>query len=150
MSLPIPKLDDRNFDDLMKEACFLIPAYNKEWTNYNPSDPGITILEFFAWVVEMTIFRIDQVPEENYRKYLKLLGIEMNMGGTGTISSEGIRLTGDRTAFTKELEVGDLIIASGQTRIITGIISDTSLNIDLNFTPELPSGTQFTSSYGSI
>jgi len=78
MSLPIPNLDDRSFEDLMNEALSLIPAYNKEWTNYNPSDPGITLIELFAWLTEMTIYRINQVPEENYITFLKLIGIELN------------------------------------------------------------------------
>jgi len=76
MPLPIPNLDDRSFDDLMKEAKSLIPIYDKEWTNHNPSDPGITLLELFAWLCEMIIYRINQVPEENYRRFLKLIGIE--------------------------------------------------------------------------
>lgn len=88
MPLPIPNLDDRSFDDLMKEAISLIPVYNKEWTNYNPSDPGITILELFAWLTEMVIYRVNQVPEENYIKFLKLIGIEL---GNGETIESGIR-----------------------------------------------------------
>lgn len=88
MPLPIPNLDDRSFDDLMKEAISLIPVYNKEWTNYNPSDPGITLLELFAWLSDMVIYRVNQVPEENYKKFLKLIGIEL--GDDETIDS-GIR-----------------------------------------------------------
>lgn len=72
--LPIPKLDDRNFQDLMEEARSLIPVYDKEWTDHNPSDPGITLLELFSWLSDMLIYRIDQVPEENYRKFLELIG----------------------------------------------------------------------------
>lgn len=75
MSLPLPNLDDRTFDDLMKEARSLIPVYNKEWTNYNPSDPGITLLELFSWLSEISIYRANKVQEENYRKFLELLGI---------------------------------------------------------------------------
>lgn len=78
MSLPLPDLDDRSFDDLMKEVHSLIPIYNKEWTNFNPSDPGITLLELFAWLSEMVIYRTNQVPEENYRKFLELIGIELD------------------------------------------------------------------------
>lgn len=80
MSLPLPDLDDRSFDDLMKEVQSLIPIYNKEWTNFNPSDPGITLLELFAWLSEMVIYRTNQVPEENYRKFLELIGIELATG----------------------------------------------------------------------
>ncbi len=76
MSLPIPNLDDRNFEDLMKEALALIPVYDKSWTNYNPSDPGITLLELFSWLSEITIYRINRIPEENYRRFLELLGVK--------------------------------------------------------------------------
>jgi hypothetical protein len=76
MSLPVPNLDDRNFEDLMQEAKSLIPIYNKDWTNHNPSDPGITLLELFAWLSELIIYRLNQVSEENYRAFLKLLGID--------------------------------------------------------------------------
>jgi hypothetical protein len=76
MSLPIPNLDDRNFEDLMTEALALIPVYDKSWTNYNPSDPGITLLELFSWLSEITIYRINRVPEENYRRFLELLGVK--------------------------------------------------------------------------
>jgi len=49
MPLTLPVLDDRSFDDLVAEARALIPALAPEWTNHNPSDPGITLIELFAW-----------------------------------------------------------------------------------------------------
>lgn len=72
-NLPIPNLDDRRFDDLIKEARSLILNYNKEWTNHNPSDPGITLLELFAWLSEMVIYRINQVPVESHINFIKLI-----------------------------------------------------------------------------
>ncbi len=72
-NLPIPNLDDRGFDDLMKEARSLILNYNKEWTNHNPSDPGITLLELFAWLSEMVIYRSNRVPVESHINFLKLI-----------------------------------------------------------------------------
>ena len=43
MALPTPNLDDRTFEQIRDEAVRLIPQYCPEWTNYNPSDPGITL-----------------------------------------------------------------------------------------------------------
>ncbi len=80
MSLSKPILDNMVFEDLVKEAKSLIPVYAPEWTNHNPSDPGITLIELFAWLCEMIIYRIDQVPEENYLRFLNLLGIQLNEG----------------------------------------------------------------------
>ena len=48
-------------------------TYDPSWTNHNPSDPGITLIELFAWLTEMLIYRVNRVPERNYAKFLKLL-----------------------------------------------------------------------------
>jgi Baseplate J-like protein len=73
MSLQPPVLDDRSYADLLQEAQTLIRTYSPEWTNRNPSDPGITLLELFAWLAEMLIFRADQVPERHVAAFLRLL-----------------------------------------------------------------------------
>jgi hypothetical protein len=74
--LPIPKLDDKTFAELVEEAKALIPVYAPEqWTDHNIHDPGITFIELLAWLIEMQIYRLDQVTEKNKRKFLRLLGI---------------------------------------------------------------------------
>ena len=73
MPLPLPKLDDRTYADLVAEARSLIPTYDPDWTNHNPSDPGITLIELFAWLAEMLIYRLDQVTDDHLRVFLKLL-----------------------------------------------------------------------------
>lgn len=148
MSLPVPNLDDRTYEDLMKEALSLIPVYNKEWTNYNPSDPGITFLELFAWLSEMVIYRINQVPDENYRRFLSLMGFELEAPGTGNISARGKEIVGDKTVFERELKKGDSITVSGQTRFINEVISDTSMIIDMAFESDIAAGAKFT--YSSL
>lgn len=75
--IPSPNLDDRTFDDIVDEAIRLIPQYCPEWTNYNASDPGITLLELFAWMTEMAIYRLNQVPEKNYLAFLNMMGIRL-------------------------------------------------------------------------
>ena len=75
--IPTPKLDDRTFKDIVEEAIRLIPQYCPEWTNYNPSDPGITLIELFAWMMEMVLYRLNRVPDKNYLSFLNLLGIRL-------------------------------------------------------------------------
>jgi len=77
MPLVAPVIDDRDFDTIVTEARSLIPRYAPEWTDHNDSDPGITLVQLFAWMTEMLIFRLNQVPELNYIKFLQLLGIEL-------------------------------------------------------------------------
>ncbi|MFN2505990.1 MAG: putative baseplate assembly protein [Acidimicrobiales bacterium] len=77
MTLPSPDLDDRRFQDIVDEAKRLIPTYCPEWTNHNLSDPGIALIELFAWMTEMTLYRLNQVPDRFYTKFLELVGIEL-------------------------------------------------------------------------
>jgi hypothetical protein len=73
MPLTLPNLDDRTYKDLVQEALAAIPAHAPEWTNHNPSDPGITLVELFAYLTEMLIYRVDRVTEANRLTFLKLL-----------------------------------------------------------------------------
>lgn len=76
MPLEAPNLDNRRFNDLVAEAQSRIPRYAPEWTDHNQSDPGITLIQLFAWLGEIILFRLNQVPERNYIKFLQLIGVE--------------------------------------------------------------------------
>src|SRR3954453_6498874 len=75
MPLPSPELDDRKFQDIVDEAKRLIPKYCPEWTNHNVSDPGVALIELFAWMSEMIIYRLNQTPDKLYTQFLNLLGV---------------------------------------------------------------------------
>jgi len=73
MPLDLPNLDDRTYQDLVDEALSLIPTYAPEWTNFNPSDPGITLIELFAYLSEMLIYRLNRVSDANRQAFLNLI-----------------------------------------------------------------------------
>ncbi|MEI6063833.1 MAG: putative baseplate assembly protein [Pseudanabaena sp. ELA748] len=75
--LPKSDLDDRTFEELVNECLLRIPRYCPEWTNYNPSDPGVTLIELFAWLTDQMLMRFNQVPRRNYVAFLELLGIRL-------------------------------------------------------------------------
>ncbi|MBM3131797.1 MAG: putative baseplate assembly protein, partial [Chloroflexi bacterium] len=77
MPLPSPNLDDRTFQDLVREARSMIPRYCPEWTDHNLSDPGITLIELFAWMTDTLLYRMNKVPDKNYIKFMELLGIRL-------------------------------------------------------------------------
>ena len=77
MPLQAPNLDNLAYADILAQAKILIPRYAPEWTNFNESDPGITLVELFAWMTEITNYRLNQVPDLNYIKFLQLIGIEL-------------------------------------------------------------------------
>jgi len=70
-----PNLDDRKWQDIVDQAKALIPTYAPEWTDHNPSDLGIALIELFAWLVEGLTYRLNRVPEKNFIEFLNLLGI---------------------------------------------------------------------------
>jgi predicted phage baseplate assembly protein len=61
---------------LVDEARRRIIHYCPEWTEYNLSDPGITLIELFAWMTELIVYRLNQVPEKTYIEFLNLLGMQ--------------------------------------------------------------------------
>lgn len=75
--LPKANLDDRDFKDLVDECILRIPRYCPEWTNYNPGDPGITLVELFAWLTDQMMVRFNQVPRRNFVTFLEMLGVRL-------------------------------------------------------------------------
>lgn len=86
-------LDDKTYEDLMREAIMQIPMYSSEWTNFNPSDPGMTILENLTAFEILQQNRIDQITPEIRRKLLKLVGFEEEKGRCARLllSAEHVR-----------------------------------------------------------
>ncbi|MGI8802033.1 MAG: putative baseplate assembly protein [Solirubrobacteraceae bacterium] len=77
MTLPPVKLDDRTFQDLVSEARLRITQTCPEWTEHNVSDPGITLIELFAWMTDLLIYRVNRLPEKIHVALLDLLGIQL-------------------------------------------------------------------------
>src|SRR5713101_7161956 len=78
MPLTLPNLDDRRWVDLVEESRALIPVYGSEWTDHNVHDPGITLIELLAYVAELDLFQLNQVPDAHKRRFLALLGLRAN------------------------------------------------------------------------
>ncbi len=77
MSLPEVVLDDRTFQDLVSEARMRIASSCPEWTEHNVSDPGITLIELFAWMTDVLLYRVNRIPEKLHVALLELLGIRL-------------------------------------------------------------------------
>jgi len=73
MPIPLPNLDDRSYAELTAQARGLIPSLSPAWTDHNPSDPGIALVELLAWLTEMLLFQVNQVPPASTERFLKLL-----------------------------------------------------------------------------
>lgn len=76
MPILLPNLDDRRWQDLVDEGRTLIPLYAPEWTDQNGHDPGVTLMELFAWLTEMDVFGLNRITDRARIKFLRLIGIE--------------------------------------------------------------------------
>jgi len=74
----LPVIDNRHFDDIVNEARTRISRYAPEWTNLNDTDPGMALVQLFAWMSDMLLYRLGRTPLQSYIKFLQLVGIEMN------------------------------------------------------------------------
>ena len=68
-----PVLDDVTYAELVAAARARIPALAPGWTDHNAGDPGIVLVELFAWLSEMLIYQADQLPAERTDAFLRLL-----------------------------------------------------------------------------
>jgi len=103
MSISAPTLDDRTFEDLFEQARALIPRYAPEWTDFNESDPGIALLQLQAFFADQLIYRLNQVPDRNYLKFLELLGITLQSASPAQVD----------VSFTTSSTTVDAIVPAG-------------------------------------
>lgn len=117
MPLHLPTLDDRGFEQLLAEAKRRIPVHTPEWTNYEgESDPGITLVELFAFLTDNLLYRANRIPERNRLKFLQLLGLPLQPAA----AARGIvTITNERGPVEAlPLEQG-VVVTAGGTRFLT-------------------------------
>lgn len=73
MPLQLPDLAVKTYKETVDEMIVSIPKYSEKWTNFNPTDPGITIIELLAWISDMTLYRINRIPDESYVNFLRMV-----------------------------------------------------------------------------
>ena len=76
MNLPLPNLDDRTYADLVEEAISQISVECPEWTDHNPTDTGIILIELLAWLTEMTLYQVNQITDKNKASFVRLLKVK--------------------------------------------------------------------------
>ncbi|MFO1429856.1 MAG: baseplate J/gp47 family protein [Candidatus Competibacteraceae bacterium] len=77
MPITLPAIDDRDFDTLVRDALTFAAVHAPEWTHTGPSDPGVTLVELFAFMAETLLYRANLIPERNRLKFLQLLGVPL-------------------------------------------------------------------------
>src|SRR5262245_35139316 len=78
MALQPVRLDDLTWSEMTLAIRRRIAAASgQKWTLHAPVDPGVTLLELFAWLLEQRIYWMDQIPDSFVRAALSLLGQTM-------------------------------------------------------------------------
>ena len=146
MPIPLPNLDDRRWTDLVDEGRSLIPVYSSEWTDFNPSDPGITLLELFAAIAEMDIYQLNRVPDRHKAKFLELIGVTpeppqpAQIALAVTVTGANPVLIPAHTAFTASnlpfRTLADLTAATGTLKAIQTTNGTTFKDVTASFPGE--------------
>lgn len=121
-----PKFD-RPFEEIFRELRERIPRYNPQWTNFNDSDPGITLLQLFAWLAEMTLHRMGDVPRKTYLKFAQLLGLELRAPSPATVRlvftpkpSERPQTIRNGARYAARAETGNLVFETTEALDVIG------------------------------
>ena len=85
MSLDAPRLDDRSFQDLVDDAKRYVTDRCVGWTDHNVSDPGVTLIEAFAWMTDLMLYRLNRVPERSYIKFLEMIGVTLRQPSAAVV-----------------------------------------------------------------
>ncbi|GAA2095523.1 putative baseplate assembly protein [Microlunatus panaciterrae] len=150
MPLPVPNLDDRDFAQLLAEAKAMIPARCPDWTDLSPGDPGVTLLELFAYLTDSMLYRLNRIPDKAFVQFLNLVGVTLTPPAAASVElTFSLRKPGDRRlviprgtrvttarsgpVFTTIVEA---VIDAGETTTTA-----TALNCDLNHAEMLGTGT---------
>ena len=77
MPIEPPDLTDLTYAKVRDLLISRIPVYTPEWTDHNDSDPGIALIQLFAWMSDQIGYRLNRVPDRSYIEFLKLIGIRL-------------------------------------------------------------------------
>jgi len=107
MTLPVPRIDDRDYARILSDSLARIPVHTPEWTNFNDADPGVTLLQLFAFMTDSLLYRANLIPERNRLKFLELLGIPLRppAAAVGVVAIANDRGPRETVTLPRELQL---------------------------------------------
>ncbi|MBW8845325.1 MAG: baseplate J/gp47 family protein [Burkholderiales bacterium] len=100
MPIQLPAIDDRDHAALVRDTLALAAVHAPEWTHTGPSDPGVTLVELFAFMAESLLYRANLIPERNRLKFLQLLGIGLRPAQPASALVQFSNEAGERKTIT--------------------------------------------------
>lgn len=126
MPIPLPRLDDRGFDQLVKDAQERARKSCPEWTDFTPGDPGTTLLELFAYLTESMLYRLNRVPPKLRIALLNLAGVTMLPPSAAVVEVVLKRMDGAPNDQPVTMPAGTQI-ASSDGSVIFRLIASTTI-----------------------
>ena len=113
-------IPEKTYEELMEENLSKIPVYSGEWTNYNPADPGITVLENLSAIQIVQQNQINEVTPAVRAMLLKMLGYQTRRGRSAEVYLEasGVQQAFDIPADQRFM-VGDISFETTLPRHMT-------------------------------
>ena len=107
MPLTAPVIDDRRYGQLVDETLARAAIHTPEWTNFQQSDPGVTLVQLFAFLAENILYRANLVPERNRAKFLQLLRVPLAPAAEaqGLVTIANVRGAAQTQTLPADLEV---------------------------------------------
>ncbi len=119
----------------MGEAFNKIPLYSKEWTNFNPSDPGVTLLEVITAFNSLQSNQLGRVADDVKESLLKLMGFTPREGRCGRVLLAADNVDHDfYLPNDQKFKIGDISFETNRRSIVhansvTSIFSIASGNV---------------------
>lgn len=140
----LPNLDDQKYTDIVEAAKRRIPVIFPVWTDMNEHDPGITLIELFAWLKEMQQYTLNRIPDRTREAMLRLAGTELRRPtpaaaevlftsgapmelpvGSSSVSADGTEFTLTEPFRSQPYSIGRILMRSGDEYVdVTGISSE--------------------------
>src|ERR1041385_5563624 len=144
--LPSPILDGRSYQQLRDELIRRIPVYAPEWTDRNASDPGITLIELFAFLGENLLFRFNQIPDATKLAFLRMLQIPLRPATTAramvTMANTDPAGAGVLVAIGTEMRAGAVPFQSS-TEVLAWPLEITAMGKIVSPEPDAPDSKEF-------
>jgi hypothetical protein len=107
MPIAPPVIDDRRFAQLVDETLARAPVHTPEWTNFNQSDPGVTMVQLFSFLTENLLYRANFSPLRQCAKFLQLLRVPLSPASAaqGLVSIQNAKGAAEVQTLPADLEV---------------------------------------------
>ena len=91
--IEIQNLNDTSLESILEDAKKQILYQSTEWTNFQESDPGITLVELFSWLKFVQHEYLNRISVGVEKKFLKLLDVSMykNKGSETLLEVSGLK-----------------------------------------------------------